>query len=127
MPTIVYMNVRSCVIRRPATGGIEYHRGILFSDGLVAHCTPRHGAQMITLVEFMADKPSRVIRYLNESEEKRVRRRVRGALRAQRPYDLLNWNCDTFVNWAVDGVPTSRAVRDWLVIGLLAVAVCAIQ
>ena len=112
-----------CVVRRPTSLGIEYHYGVHFSDGSVAHLLLDQGVQIVSLEDFACGYKIHLVRKIERAREGDAKRRALEAIRLRRRYHLLNWNCETFANWVADGKPVSHAITAWAIIFLLCVLV----
>jgi len=98
------------IISKPKAYGLVAHWGVQFPSGQVIDFTPEHGLRSTTLQEFAQGMPTSVVRELPWYLEGIVRERLEELRRNPRKYDLLQWNCETFANWLVVGIPTSTQV-----------------
>lgn len=112
------------VVSVPCLGGYN-HRGIasetfgIDENGqpLVAHNPKGRHGMITSLAEFcQGQQPMFEPRYLTRAEFELMVTRVRRKL--DTPYDLLSWNCEHFVNYALTGKPESPQLgtASWLTV-----------
>lgn len=104
------------VLIRPKAEGFVQHRGIYVGDGNVFDNTPETGERISTFAEFAQGQVVNVERLIPLPTGE-IYRRINVALRARRPYHLLNNNCDHTLTRIEQGVPRSPQLAAW-VIGL---------
>ncbi len=114
-----------CVIRRPKLGGVEFHSGVLFSDGKVAQLDSKRGIEFMSVEEFACGRKVEVVRKVDRSLEHQARQRVFLAREQKRAYHVLDWNCETFANWVTGAKPVSQEVGAWTVIALMVAVLVA--
>ncbi len=103
---------------------IYRHFGIVTEFGTVISNSARAGGvREESIVEFSGGKTWRIERRPSDMAWWNVVRRARSA--QPRPYNLLSWNCETFVSFAYGLPPQSSQVEVSLLValtGLLAVS-----
>lgn len=104
-------------------GGLATHMGILLPDGNVAHCSPGKGARVASVKEFSNGEATRIIGPVPPQLVAAALARLGQALHEARPYDLVNWNCESFTNWVIYGQAVSPQVGK--VLGVVAVSAIA--
>lgn len=95
------MNTRVRLVKTPRF--LHTHWGLLVQDWLgnavvYANC-PGKGVVRQTLDQFRDGRPFEIVKATTGLSENQILRRAHQAM--GRPYDLLNWNCDHFVQWAL--------------------------
>jgi hypothetical protein len=110
------------VLSRRKAGGFALHKGVQFPGGMVAHCLPGRGVCVTSFQEFSSGQPVRVEKRIFPAHLLAVQHRLRTALQERRQYDVLQWNCESFVHWLVNGKAESPQISVWLLVltGLLA-------
>ncbi|SDM42911.1 hypothetical protein [Polaromonas sp. JS666] len=98
------------VIRRRKFQGLVWHYGLLLPEGLVAEFS-EGGVRLIPVNMFSAGMDVETMQELSPSTHFDVRARLDAARRNPRQYDLLQWNCETFINWLIGEEPRSVQVR----------------
>lgn len=104
------------VLSRRKAGGFALHKGVQFPGGMVAHCLPGRGVCMTSFQEFSSGQPVYVEKRISSVDLPAVQRRLRTALQEQRQYDVLQWNCESFVHWLVNGKAESPQISVWLLV-----------
>lgn len=107
------------------------HRGIVVGwdfagQPLVAsNSAARGGVCVETLADFAAGRDVIIAELLDQQLHAAILRRVRERLGSK--YDLVSWNCDHFVEWALGREVKSKQLRDWSAIaaGLLVLGAIA--
>jgi len=114
------------VLTRPKVAGLVTHWGVEFPEGFVVDYTKDHGLRFTTIREFGEGMPITVVREIPWALSAVVRERLEQVRRNPKQYDVLLWNCETFAEWLVAGVPKSAQVVGVLaVLGLLLAVVAA--
>lgn len=111
-----------CVVRRQKERGIGFHFGLLLPDGRVADVMPERGIAIVSFDEFACGFPVTRLSGRQAPWNAKTVARFHAARIANRPYDVANWNCETFANWVITGKATSGEVTAWVaIIGALAI------
>lgn len=74
------------------------HRGLLLADGRVAHCSPARGEHISSAEDFAAGEDVIIDRQLADTNVVHAAQRIAEALRSPKAYDVVQNNCETFVN-----------------------------
>lgn len=109
------------VLSRRKARGFALHKGVQFPNGMVAHCLPGRGVCLTSLEEFSGGQPITVEKRIALGHLPAIQQRLTRALQERRPYDVLQWNCESFVHWLVNGKSASPQIAGWLFVvgGLL--------
>lgn len=76
---------------------------------------------MTSLEEFSGGQPVNVEKRISLGYLPVIQQRLMSAMQEQRQYDVLQWNCESFIHWLVNGKAESPQVSGWLLVlsGLL--------
>jgi hypothetical protein len=102
-------------------GGLLRHVGILLPNGMVAHCSPKHGEHLSTVEQFASGHDVTIDELIERSQWGSVLQRLNRILLAPSKYHAVTNNCEVFVNRALARQPTSPQAQGVLfVLSLLA-------
>ena len=110
---------RFLVLRRPKLTGAGTHDGLQLPDRTVVHLTDAGGVQHVTYDEFAQGMPVTEVRSVDANLYYDIMRRVHTALSEQKPYHLIQWNCERFVHWLIGEEPMSPQVNGWTLFGAI--------
>jgi hypothetical protein len=105
------------VLRRRKLTGAGTHDGLQLPDTTVVHLTDSGGAQHVTYEEFRQEQAIAIVRDVDMNLYYDIMQRVRSALSEQKPYHVIEWNCERFVNWLIGEEPVSPQVNGWFFVG----------
>jgi len=98
------------VITRPKKSGIGTHWGVQFPNGQVYDYVAGVDLRITSAEGFAAGEDVSIVREIPSHMALAVRARLDELARNPRKYDLLRWNCETFVEWLTSGIPKSTQV-----------------
>jgi|CXWL01.1.fsa_nt_gi hypothetical protein len=98
------------VLARPKKSGLGTHWGVQFPDGNVYDYVAGLDLRVTTIQGFADGERVSIVRRIPWHMAPAVRARLQEISRNPRKYDLLEWNCESFANWLVAGIPTSAQV-----------------
>lgn len=100
------------VVRRPKLNGVPgFHFAVRFPDGVFVDYGRDTGMRVGDLRTFSGGLPVETVREVPGSEHMNVYQRLHRARFGLAPYDLLNWNCETFATWLAGEEPRSDQIR----------------
>lgn len=112
------------LLRRPKVGGFIQHVGFEFTPNQVVHNGPERGHQIVTKPEYAEGLP--VEEHVFEVSQERYQAMwERAVSRNGWKYDPLMYNCESALNWVLNGEdwsPSSRAFACCALLGLIALA-----
>lgn len=115
------------ILSRPIYGGLFTHGGVLLQNGLVAHCRAKDGVVITTNDEFADGEDVAILKEISYEYYPTIMQKINQALRERRPYNLLNWNCWTFVDWLTGKKSENKESEKLLFIGVLGLTILALR
>jgi hypothetical protein len=119
----VFNSQKITVVRRPKLNGVPgFHFGVRLPDGTVVDQGMDTGMRVCHPAMFSAGLPVETVREVPISEHVNVYQRLHRARFGMAPYDLLNWNCETFATWLAGEEPRSDQIR-WVAVAAVVATV----
>jgi len=117
----MYLQSRSPIqiIARPKLIGIGEHWGVRLPDGRVADLSADRGLRVMSMEQFAAGRPTKIVRHIPDRLAPEVMHRLQLAFTERRAYDAIGWNCEHFANWL-----TAAKMESPQVSGVLLLALC---
>lgn len=109
---------RMYVVKRLKLGAPGEHFGLALPDGRIVDLSLETGIRVTDPHTFAGGKDVEIVRLVPADRHAAVYSRLRAARINPAAYDLLNWNCETFVNFLVGEEPHSAQAR---LLGVIAI------
>lgn len=116
---------RSIIIKRQKLNGFGWHFGLQLPDGKVTDFTGESQVRVLSLAKFSEGKEVICVRELNEVQLQSVYNNLQLAMTYPARYDVLDWNCESYVYWLAGEEPRSEQVSSAVVLGLVGLSVYA--
>lgn len=114
---------RFSLLRRAQRWGAWFHFAVGLPDGRVVELQPT-GLQILDFHEFSGGQEVSVLCMLERNDNPDAMKRLQAAFAARSRYDAVQWNCETFARYVVEGKGRSVEVG-FVVFTTLALAALA--
>jgi hypothetical protein len=110
------------LLRRPKQNGAAYHFAVQLPNESIIELMAL-GIRICNLKD-SGGQEFQVLRIFSDALLPSLLQRLDHAMRTERRYHLLRWNCESFAYWLVGEDPQSKQIRDFaIIVGVIGLVV----